>query len=125
MINVKYVDGIACQPLATGDSLYLATVIDCCSRRVPGAMCRPVDSALRAMIEINGPTVPAGHNLRWPSPARWCPRLQSNNTGTDQLGRSRRRTSAGLVAVPRGEANLEQEQAQGCYAIRRELRRAR
>ena len=35
-INVKYVGDITYLPLATGGNLYLATVIDCCSRRVAG-----------------------------------------------------------------------------------------
>lgn len=34
--NVKYVGDITYLPLATGANLYLATVIDCCSRRVAG-----------------------------------------------------------------------------------------
>ena len=36
VINVKYVGDIPYLPLATGGNLYLATVIDCCSRRVTG-----------------------------------------------------------------------------------------
>ncbi|GFG54734.1 hypothetical protein MAGR_61750 [Mycolicibacterium agri] len=35
-INVKYVGDITYLPLASGGNLYLATVIDCCSRRVAG-----------------------------------------------------------------------------------------
>ncbi|QFS90379.1 IS2 transposase TnpB [Mycobacterium sp. THAF192] len=35
-VNVKYVGDITYLPLATGANLYLATVIDCCSRRVTG-----------------------------------------------------------------------------------------
>lgn len=35
-INTRYVGDITCLPLATGGNLYLATVIDCCSRRVAG-----------------------------------------------------------------------------------------
>jgi transposase InsO family protein len=34
--NTKYVGDITYLPLATGGNLYLATVIDCCSRRVTG-----------------------------------------------------------------------------------------
>lgn len=34
--NVNYVGDITYLPLATGGNLYLATVIDCCSRRVAG-----------------------------------------------------------------------------------------
>jgi transposase InsO family protein len=34
--NRKYVGDITYLPLATGANLYLATVIDCCSRRVAG-----------------------------------------------------------------------------------------
>jgi len=34
--NSKYVGDITYLPLATGGNLYLATVIDCCSRRVAG-----------------------------------------------------------------------------------------
>jgi transposase InsO family protein len=34
--NLKYVGDITYLPLATGTNLYLATVIDCCSRRVAG-----------------------------------------------------------------------------------------
>jgi transposase InsO family protein len=34
--NVNYVGDITYLPLATGTNLYLATVIDCCSRRVAG-----------------------------------------------------------------------------------------
>jgi transposase InsO family protein len=34
--NMKYVGDITYLPLATGGNLYLATVIDCCSRRVAG-----------------------------------------------------------------------------------------
>ena len=33
---MKYVGDITYLPLATGTNLYLATVIDCCSRRVAG-----------------------------------------------------------------------------------------
>lgn len=36
VINVAYVGDITYLPLATGGNLYLATVIDCCSRRVAG-----------------------------------------------------------------------------------------
>jgi transposase InsO family protein len=35
-LNVKYVGDITYLPLAAGGNLYLATVIDCCSRRVAG-----------------------------------------------------------------------------------------
>ncbi|MBU8827776.1 IS3 family transposase, partial [Mycolicibacterium goodii] len=35
-LNSKYVGDITYLPLATGSNLYLATVIDCCSRRVTG-----------------------------------------------------------------------------------------
>jgi transposase InsO family protein len=35
-LNTKYVGDITYLPLATGGNLYLATVIDCCSRRVTG-----------------------------------------------------------------------------------------
>ena len=34
--NVKYVGDITYLPLATGANLYMAAVIDCCSRRVTG-----------------------------------------------------------------------------------------
>ena len=34
--NTTYVGDITYLPLATGGNLYLATVIDCCSRRVAG-----------------------------------------------------------------------------------------
>ena len=36
VINTRYVGDITYLPLATGGNLYLATVIDCCSRRVAG-----------------------------------------------------------------------------------------
>ena len=35
-INTRYVGDITYLPLASGGNLYLATVIDCCSRRVAG-----------------------------------------------------------------------------------------
>jgi transposase InsO family protein len=35
-VNTRYVGDITYLPLATGSNLYLATVIDCCSRRVAG-----------------------------------------------------------------------------------------
>ncbi|SBS79416.1 Integrase, catalytic region [uncultured Mycobacterium sp.] len=35
-LNTRYVGDITYLPLATGSNLYLATVIDCCSRRVTG-----------------------------------------------------------------------------------------
>ncbi len=35
-VNTRYVGDITYLPLATGSNLYLATVIDCCSRRVTG-----------------------------------------------------------------------------------------
>ena len=35
-INTRYVGDITYLPLASGGNLYLATVIDCCSRRVTG-----------------------------------------------------------------------------------------
>lgn len=35
-INIRYVGDITYLPLASGGNLYLATVIDCCSRRVAG-----------------------------------------------------------------------------------------
>ena len=34
--NVNYVGDITYLPLATGTNLYLATAIDCCSRRLDG-----------------------------------------------------------------------------------------
>jgi transposase InsO family protein len=58
--NVKYVGDITYLPLATGSNLYLATVIDCCSRRVTGwaiaeHMCTElVEDALNAAVALRG-----------------------------------------------------------------------
>ena len=35
-VNLRYVGDITCLPIADGTNLYLATVIDCCSRRLAG-----------------------------------------------------------------------------------------
>jgi transposase InsO family protein len=58
--NVKYVGDITYLPLATGANLYLATVIDCCSRRVAGwaiaehMRTELVEDALRAAAALRG-----------------------------------------------------------------------
>lgn len=60
VINVKYVGDITYLPLATGANLYLATVIDCCSRRVTGwaiadhMRTELVADALRAAAALRG-----------------------------------------------------------------------
>jgi transposase InsO family protein len=63
--NVKYVGDITYLPLATGGNLYLATVIDCCSRRVAGwaiaehMRTELVEDALRAADALRGSLVGA------------------------------------------------------------------
>ena len=58
--NAKYVGDITYLPLATGAPLYLATVIDCCSRRVAGwtiaehMRTELVEDALRAAAALRG-----------------------------------------------------------------------
>lgn len=58
--NVKYVGDITYLPLATGGNLYLATVIDCCSRRVAGwaiaehMRTELVEDALKAADALRG-----------------------------------------------------------------------
>jgi len=60
VINVKYVGDITYLPLATGSNLYLATVIDCCSRRVTGwaiadhMRTELVEDALHAAAALRG-----------------------------------------------------------------------
>jgi transposase InsO family protein len=58
--NTKYVGDITYLPLATGGNLYLATVIDCCSRRVAGWAIADhmrtvlVEDALKAADSLRG-----------------------------------------------------------------------
>ena len=58
--NSKYVGDITYLPLATGGNLYLATVIDCCSRRVAGwaiadhMRTELVEAALKAADGLRG-----------------------------------------------------------------------
>ncbi len=58
--NSKYVGDITYLPLATGGNLYLATVIDCCSRRVAGwaiaehMRTELVEDALKAADSLRG-----------------------------------------------------------------------
>jgi transposase InsO family protein len=58
--NSKYVGDITYLPLATGGNLYLATVIDCCSRRVAGwaiaehMRTELVEDALNATAALRG-----------------------------------------------------------------------
>ena len=58
--NTKYVGDITYLPLATGGNLYLATVIDCCSRRVAGwaiadhMRTELVEDALKAAGSLRG-----------------------------------------------------------------------
>jgi transposase InsO family protein len=58
--NTKYVGDITYLPLATGGNLYLATVIDCCSRRVAGwaiaehMRTELVEDALKAANSLRG-----------------------------------------------------------------------
>lgn len=60
VINVTYVGDITYLPLATGGNLYLATVIDCCSRRVTGwaiaehMRTELVEDALKAAAALRG-----------------------------------------------------------------------
>jgi transposase InsO family protein len=59
-LNTLYVGDITYLPLATGSNLYLATVIDCCSRRVAGwaiaehMRTELVEDALRAAAALRG-----------------------------------------------------------------------
>ena len=59
-VNTRYVGDITYLPLGTGSNLYLATVIDCCSRRVAGwAMAEHmrtelVEDALKAAVGLRG-----------------------------------------------------------------------
>jgi transposase InsO family protein len=58
--NATYVGDITYLPLATGGNLYLATVIDCCSRRVAGwaiaehMRTELIEDALRAAASLRG-----------------------------------------------------------------------
>jgi transposase InsO family protein len=59
-VNAKYVGDITYLPLASGGNLYLATVIDCCSRRVVGwaiadhMRTELVEDALKAADAVRG-----------------------------------------------------------------------
>lgn len=59
-INTRYVGDITYLPLASGGNLYLATVIDCCSRRVAGwaiaehMRTELVEDALKAAAGLRG-----------------------------------------------------------------------
>jgi len=59
-INTRYVGDITYLPLASGGNLYLATVIDCCSRRVTGwaiadhMRTELVENALNAAAALRG-----------------------------------------------------------------------
>jgi transposase InsO family protein len=59
-VNTRYVGDITYLPLATGGNLYLATVIDCCSRRVAGwaiaghMRTELVEDALKAADALRG-----------------------------------------------------------------------
>lgn len=59
-INTRYVGDITYLPLANGGNLYLATVIDCCSRRVAGwaiaehMRTELVEDALKAAAALRG-----------------------------------------------------------------------
>lgn len=59
-INTRYVGDITYLPLASGGNLYLATVIDCCSRRVAGwaiaehMRTELVEDALKAAAALRG-----------------------------------------------------------------------
>lgn len=59
-VNTRYVGDITYLPLATGGNLYLATVIDCCSRRVAGwaiaghMRTQLVEDALKAADALRG-----------------------------------------------------------------------
>jgi transposase InsO family protein len=59
-VNSRYVGDITYLPLATGGNLYLATVIDCCSRRVAGwaiaehMRTELVEDALKAAAALRG-----------------------------------------------------------------------
>lgn len=59
-INTRYVGDITYLPLAAGGNLYLATVIDCCSRRVAGwaiaehMRTELVEDALKAAAALRG-----------------------------------------------------------------------
>lgn len=56
-INSRYVGDITYLPLATGDNLYLATVIDCCSRRIAIAdhmRTELVEDAVKAAAALRG-----------------------------------------------------------------------
>ena len=59
-INTRYVGDITYLPLATGGNLYLATVIDCCSRRVAGwaiadhMRTELVEDALKTAVALRG-----------------------------------------------------------------------
>jgi transposase InsO family protein len=59
-VNTRYVGDITYLPLATGSNLYLATVIDCCSRRVTGwaiaehMRTELVEDALKAADALRG-----------------------------------------------------------------------
>jgi transposase InsO family protein len=64
-LNSKYVGDITYLPLATGANLYLATVIDCCSRRITGwaiaehMRTELVEGALKAAAALRGGLVGA------------------------------------------------------------------
>ncbi len=59
-VNTRYVGDITYLPLAIGGNLYLATVIDCCSRRVAGwaiadhMRTELVEDALKAAVALRG-----------------------------------------------------------------------
>ncbi len=74
--NIKYVGDITYLPLACGRTLYLATVIDCCSRRLAGWAIADhmrtdlISTALTDALNTRG-------SLAGPSPLRWTQGFES------------------------------------------------
>ena len=85
--NTKYVGDITYLPLADGSNLYLATVIDCCSRKLAGwavadhMRTELVENALKAALtdrgSLRGAIFHADHGAQYTSKdlARLCGRL--------------------------------------------------
>lgn len=91
VINVKYVGVITYLPLVTGANLYLATVIDCCSRRVTGwaiaehMRTELVADALNAAAALRGAPWPASIRIM---EVRTRQRLSRNSAPSSKSPRS-------------------------------------
>lgn len=126
--NTTYVGDITYLPLATGGNLYLATVIDCCSRRVAGWAIADhmrtglVEDALKAADSMRGgltgsvfhsdhgsstpQRISRTYAAIWGSPSRWgrWARVRTtrwpNRSTPPSNAKSSRTTAAGMTPPP-------------------------